>query len=82
MAFGQLQYGEMCISYCRMTLLYVAPHADSVELFTKLDEKEACVVGDARILLLRGEDFLGLSFDQYCEIAATTGHIDTSELPS
>lgn len=59
-----------------MTTLYVNVHPVGLIVSTFLNDQERQVIEDVRLLLIPGEEFCGLSFDQLAQIAGTTHKID------
>lgn len=64
-----------------MTTLYIDKHPIGLTLYTRLPEYERNMMGDIRMLLIEGERYGGLSFGQLAHIAATTGRIESDDLP-
>ena len=65
-----------------MTTLFVIQHGEGLKIFTSLDNSEAKIVGDVRLVLDPGEGAFGLDYDDLAQIASTTGKIDSQSLPA
>ena len=63
------------------TLFVVDEHSDGIAIFSKLDTGEAAIVGDVHLVVRPGEEALGLPYEQWADIAHTTGRIKSAALP-
>lgn len=63
-----------------MTTLYVSKHPIGLKLSTRLPEAELGSVEDFSMLLIEGEFFGGLSYEELESIAITSGSVDSERL--
>lgn len=61
-------------------ILYVSAVNGYLHLFTKLPSPDRERAGDLDCMLIPGESFGGLSYEELLEIAATSGSIDAERL--
>lgn len=71
----------MPYKYVGMTTLYIAKHPIGVTVRTHLPLTERAVMGDISMLLIEGEEFCGLSFEQLEQIAVISGKVEVDDLP-
>ena len=60
--------------------LYLSRNRFGLRIFTQLDLWEGDVVGDVADILLPGQAFGGLSYDELAILAATEGKVDSDRL--
>lgn len=68
------------LAWRTMTTLYVARHPLGVTLYTRLSESEQATLGNISILMIEGENYGGLNYAYFAQIAATTGRIESEDL--